>query len=116
MSGYGFGANVISKTIGRLTVNSQRTASLTENSKLTELYLTDSSVDFSLVCKMVSSALALRVYKLGQLLFSPVNRFGLAVRRQADKQRDLGSNLLRLSFRLKSCGQWTLSCDFVHHN
>ena len=32
------------------------------------------------------------------------------------KQRDLGSNLLRLSFHFKSCGLWTLSCDIVPHN
>ena len=44
-----------------------------------------------------------------QALF--VSRFGLVVRRQAGKQRDLGSNLLRLSFVFKSCGLWTLSCD-----
>ena len=42
-----------------------------------------------------------------------VSRSGLAVRRQAGKQRDLGSNPLRLSFLFKSCGLWTLSCDFV---
>ena len=40
-----------------------------------------------------------------------MGRFGLAVRRS-----DLGSNLLRLSFLFKSCGLWTLSCDFVPHN
>ena len=45
-----------------------------------------------------------------------VSRFGLAVRRWAGKQKDLGSNLLRLSFLFKSCGLWTLSCDFVPHN
>ena len=44
-----------------------------------------------------------------------VSRFGLAVRSQAGKQKDLGSNLLRLSFLFKSC-LWTLSCDFVPHN
>ena len=34
------------------------------------------------------------------------------------KRRDLGSNLLRLSFlfRQKLSGVWTLSCDFVPHN
>ena len=32
------------------------------------------------------------------------------------KQRDLGSNPLRLSFLFESCGPWTLSCDFVPHN
>ena len=32
------------------------------------------------------------------------------------KQRDLGSNLLWLSFLFKSCCLWTLSCDFVPHN
>ena len=40
-----------------------------------------------------------------------VSRFGLAVR-----QRDLGLNLLRLSFHFKGCGLWILSCDFVPHN
>ena len=43
-------------------------------------------------------------------------RFGLAVRRLAGKQKDLGSNPLRLSFLFKSCGLWTLSCDFVPRN
>ena len=43
-------------------------------------------------------------------------RFGLAVRRYAGKQRDLGSNPLRLSFLFKSCGLWTLSFDFVHYS
>ena len=28
----------------------------------------------------------------------------------------LGSNPLRLAFLFKSCGLWTLSCDFVPHN
>ena len=52
-------------------------------------------------------------YRIGwQTLF--VSWFGLEVRRQGGKQRDLGSNLLRLS--LRSCGLWTLSCDFVPHN
>ena len=50
------------------------------------------------------------------LLTLNVSRFGLAVRRQAGKQRYLGSNLLRLSFLLESCGLWTLSCDSVPHN
>ena len=45
-----------------------------------------------------------------------VSRFGLAVRRSAGKQKGLGSNLLRLSFLFKSCGLWTLPCDFVTHN
>ena len=35
---------------------------------------------------------------------------------KAGKQRDRGSNLLRLSFHFKSCGLWKLSCDFVPHN
>ena len=46
---------------------------------------------------------------------SLVSQSGQAVRRYAGKQRDLGLNLLRLSFLLKNCGLWTLSCDFVHH-
>ena len=44
-----------------------------------------------------------------------ISRFGLAVRHKAGKQRDLGSNLLRLSFLFKGCGLWPLSCDFVPH-
>ena len=40
-----------------------------------------------------------------------VSRFGLA-----GKRSDLGSNPLRLSFLFKSCGLWTLSCDFIPHN
>ena len=32
------------------------------------------------------------------------------------KQKDLGSNLLRLSFLFKNCDLWILSCDFVLHN
>ena len=44
-------------------------------------------------------------------------RFGLAVRREAGKRKDLaGSIPLRLSFLFKKvvvCGH--LSCDFVHH-
>ena len=45
-----------------------------------------------------------------------LTQFGLAVRRLAGKQKDLGSNPLRLSFLFKSCGLWTLSSDFVPHN
>ena len=46
-----------------------------------------------------------------------MRRFVLAVRRYwAGKQRDLGSNPLRFAFLFKSCGLWTLSCDFVPHN
>ena len=58
------------------------------------------------------------VYKSDQqqLLQGIVSRYGLAVRRSAGKQRDLGSNPLRLSFLFKSCGLWTLSCEFVPHN
>ena len=32
------------------------------------------------------------------------------------KQRDLGSNLLWLSFLFKNCGLSTLSCDFIPYN
>ena len=35
---------------------------------------------------------------------------------RAGKQRNLGSNPLWLSFLFKSCGLWTLFCDFVPHN
>ena len=35
---------------------------------------------------------------------------------KAGKQKDLGSNPLRLSFLFKRCGLWTLFCDFVPHN
>ena len=45
-----------------------------------------------------------------------VSRCGLAVRRLAGKQKDLGS--IRFgspsSSLKKKCGLWTLSCDFVH--
>ena len=37
-------------------------------------------------------------------------------RGKAGKRRDIGSNRLRLSFLFKSCGLWTLSCDFVPHS
>ena len=44
-----------------------------------------------------------------------VSRCGLAVRRLAGKQKDHGSiRFGRLSFLFKSCGLWTLSCDFSH--
>ena len=48
------------------------------------------------------------------LLLRIVSRCGLAVRRKACKQKDLGSIPLRLSFIL--CGLWTLPCNFVPHN
>ena len=35
---------------------------------------------------------------------------------QAGKRRDLGSNPIRFCFLFKSCGLWTLSCDFVLQN
>ena len=35
---------------------------------------------------------------------------------KASKQRDLGSNPLRLSFHFRSCGLWTLSCGSVPHS
>ena len=57
-----------------------------------------------------------RLSKGGWIYALRFSRFGLAVRRSAGKQKDLGSNLLRLSFHFKSCGLWTLSCDFVPHN
>ena len=37
-----------------------------------------------------------------------VSRFGLAVRRLAGKQKDLGSIPLRLFFRFKNCDMWSL--------
>ena len=54
------------------------------------------------------------VHKLlptGKVLCEPVWSSG-----KAGKQRDFGSNPLRLSLFFKSCGLWTLSCDFVPHN
>ena len=39
-----------------------------------------------------------------------VSRFGLAVRLQAGKQKDLSLIPLRLSVLFKSCGLWTVSC------
>ena len=38
-----------------------------------------------------------------------VSRFGLAVKREAGKQKDIGLNPLRLSFLFQSSGLWTLS-------
>ena len=35
---------------------------------------------------------------------------------KAGKQKDLGWIPLRLSFFLKICGLWTLSCGFVLHS
>ena len=43
-----------------------------------------------------------------------VSRRGLAVRRLAGKQKDLGSNRFgSLSLLFKNCGVWTLSCDLA---
>ena len=44
-----------------------------------------------------------------------VNRFGLAVRREAGKQKDVASIPLRLSFFFKSSGLWTLSLGPVSY-
>ena len=41
------------------------------------------------------------------------SRFGLAIRRKAGKQKDLGSIPLRLSFFFKSCNLQTVSSDFA---
>ena len=35
---------------------------------------------------------------------------------KAGKERNLGSNPLRLSFLFESCSLWALSCGFVPHN
>ena len=45
-----------------------------------------------------------------------VSRCGLAVRRLAGKQKDLGSIRFGSPFSSlqKNCGLWTLSCDFAH--
>ena len=48
----------------------------------------------------------------GYFMDEPVWPNGKAIGRW---KADLGSNLLRLSFLFKSCGLWTLSCDFVTH-
>ena len=46
-----------------------------------------------------------------------VNKPKLSVTKHGNgKRRDLGSNPLRLSFLFRSCGLWTLSCDFVPHS
>ena len=42
-------------------------------------------------------------------------QFGALESRRDQEERDIGSNLLRLSFLFKSCGLWTLSCDFDPH-
>ena len=51
----------------------------------------------------------------GQTTASSVSRFGLTVRRYAGKQKDHGSNPLRLLLSLQKC-LWTLSWDYVPHN
>ena len=51
-----------------------------------------------------------------QPFYKQTTKKGLAVSCWAGKRKDLGSNLLRLSFPFKSYGLWTLSCDFVPHN
>ena len=43
-----------------------------------------------------------------------MSRFGLAVRRKAGIQKDLGPIRFGSPFSLKKCGLWTLSCDFAH--
>ena len=45
---------------------------------------------------------------------SVVGRCGLAVRRWAGKQKDLGSIRFGSPFSAKKRGLWTLSCDFAH--
>ena len=47
---------------------------------------------------------------------SGVSRRGLAVRRQAGNQKDLGAIRFGSPFSSKNnnCGLWTLSCDFAH--
>ena len=69
----------------------------------------------SLISLIVSVDVKHHVY-FSLALRTLVGRFGLAAKRQAGKQRDPGSNPLRLSFLLKRCGLWSLSCDFVPHN
>ena len=47
---------------------------------------------------------------------SQLRQFGLVARCLVGKQKGLGLNLLWFSFLFKSCGLWTLSCDFVPYN
>ena len=68
----------------------------------------------SLIILMVSVDVKHHVYLLTYVVI--VSRYGLAVRRWAGKQRDLGSNPSRLFFLFRNCGLWTLSCDFVPRN
>ena len=46
--------------------------------------------------------------------FFLVRRCGLAVRRLAGKQKDLGTIRFGSPFSSKKCGLWTLSCEFAH--
>ena len=58
----------------------------------------------------------MRFIMLGLLSPSPMSRFDLAVRRWAGKQRDLGSNPLRLSFLFKLvvvCGHCLMTLSFT---
>ena len=63
---------------------------------------------------VINIVVQIPIFCLSICLFS--ERFGLAARRYAGKQRDLGSNPHWLYFLFKRCGLWTLSCDFVPHN
>ena len=57
--------------------------------------------------------LLVRIKYCVSILFH-VSRCGLAVRRQAGTQKDLGSILFGSPFLFKNCGLWTLSCGFAH--
>ena len=43
--------------------------------------------------------------------YKKANRFGLAVRREAGKQKGLARFRFACPFSSKGCGLWTLSCD-----
>ena len=70
--------------------------------------------NLSLICQMTSEDIKHQLIIIINIkACEPVWPSGKAL---GCKRRDVGSNPFRLSFLFKSCGLWTLSCDFVPPN
>ena len=65
---------------------------------------------------LCSDASSIRVYMQENRRERKISPGYLNIPHEFSVQRDLDSNLLRLSFHFKNCGLWILSCDFVPHN
>ena len=65
---------------------------------------------------LCSDAGSIRVYMQENRRARKISSGYLNIPHEFSEQKDLGSNLLRLSFHFKNCGLWILSCDFVPHN